>query len=198
MRLLIAVALCALVLPVAAFAKGPTDATITGPGLAKPLRLGGPRALAPGQPLEVLATHGGFFDVAWGGAPETTLADSPTKRLGPKYRVSYLVPGPSGRTDRIRQDLYPYARGGPVTYTPPGQRFFDGRRTNGGWFRATPRVKTVLVAAGLPRPVTAAPQPVSNDEGRAVPLGAWALGGALLVAAAAGLGIRRRGRAPSA
>ena len=195
---MIAVALCALLLPATALAKGPTDATITGPGLAKPLRLGGPRALAPGQPLEVLATHGGFFDVAWGGAPETTLADSPTRRLGPKYRVTYVVPGPSGRSDRIRQDLYPYARGGPVTHTPPGQPFFDGRRTNGGWFRGTPRVKNVLVAAGLPAPVKTAPRPVSNDEGRAVPLGAWALGAGLLVAAAAALGIRRRGGAASA
>jgi hypothetical protein len=198
-RLLIAAVLCLLVLPATALAKGPTGATITGPGLAEPLRLGGPRALAPGQPLEVLATQGGFFAVAWGAAPGKALAHSPTKPLGPKYRVSYLVPGPSGSEDRIRQDLYPYARGGPVTYTPAGQPFFDGRRTNGGWFRAAPKVTDVLVAAGLPaKTAKAAPPRPTKDDRPAVPLAAWALGGALLVAAAAAFGIRRHGRPASA
>jgi hypothetical protein len=152
-RIGIAVALCALVLPAAALAKGPTAATITGPGLAKPLKLGGRTGWRPGSAMEALVRYGGFFQVAWGGQPNRTLWKSPTRHLGRRYRVVYLVPGPSGRDDRIRQDLYPFAQGGPVTYTPAGQRFFGTKRTLGGWFRAQRQLTRALVAAGLPRPV---------------------------------------------
>ena len=73
--------------------------------------------------------RGGFFEVAWGTQPRRVLAKSPTRNLGPKYSVVYVVPGPSGQNDLIRQDLYPHAKGGPVTYTPAGQPFFGNRRT---------------------------------------------------------------------
>ena len=56
----------------------------------------------------------------------------------------------NGNEDLIRQDLYPYAAGGPVTYIPAGQTLFETRQTVGGWYRATPDVKGVLVRAGLP------------------------------------------------
>ena len=195
MRIGIAALLFALALPAAAMGKGPIEATITGPGLAKPLKLGGPNALRPGAPMEVLASRSGFFEVAWGGSPDRILASSPTKPLGPKYRVVYLVPGPSGQEDLIRQDLYPFARGGPLTYTPPGQPFFGTRKTHGGWFRATPSLTTSLVAAGLPTPGSPS---ASTDEDSGPPLGLWALAAMLGLAAVAVVGTRRRARAASA
>jgi hypothetical protein len=195
MRTAIAVALCALALPASALAKGPTEATITGPGLARPLTFGGPGALAPGEPLEVMSTRGGFFEVAFGTSPGRSVDASPTTHLGPKYQVNYLVPDQFGTKDRIRQDLYPFARGGPVTYTPPGQPFFE-TRTVGGWFRADMRLTNTLVAAGLPRPGRSASPPAPDDGGPAAPIGLWALVGGLLIAAAA-LGIRRFGRPAS-
>jgi hypothetical protein len=199
-RIGIVVALCALVLPAGAFAKGPTAATITGPGLAKPLKLGGgPHALANGSPMQVLMMRGGFFQVAWGTQPRRTRAKRPTKELGPKYDVVYVVPGPSGQDDRIRQELYPHAQGGPVTYTPAGQRFFDSRRTHGGWFRADSRLRTVLVAAGLPTPASRTTPPAAHDDdGAATPFALWALLATLALAGIAALALRRRARPASA
>jgi hypothetical protein len=46
-------------------------------------------------------------------------------------------------------DVYPYAAGGAVTYTAPGQPIFSSE-TDGGWFRG-PELKRVLVQTGLPR-----------------------------------------------
>lgn len=197
MRIGIAVALCALVLPAAALAKGPTAATITGPGLEQPLKLGGgPHALRNGAPMEVLMTRGGFFQVAWGGQPGRTLRKAPTTSLGPKYRVVYLVPGPSGNDDRIRQDIYPFASGGPVTYTPAGQPFFDTRRTIGGWFRARPQLTTMLVAAGLPEPAEGG-TPAADDDA-SPPVGLLALVATLGLAGVAAIAFRRRARPASA
>jgi hypothetical protein len=195
-RIGIAALLFALALPAVALAKGPTQATITGPGLAEPLKLGGPNGWRAGSPMEVLTTGGGFFQVAWGGSPGRILAKSPTARLGPRYRVVYLVPGPSGQDDRIRQDLYPFARGGPLTYTPPGQPFFDTRRTLGGWFRGAPDLKSVVVAPSAPSPVRR--QPASADEDSGPPRALWALVPILALAAVAVVGTRRRARAVSA
>jgi hypothetical protein len=193
----VALLVLTLLLPSTALAKGPTEATITGPGLEEPLKLGGPNALAPGEPLEVLASRAGFFEVAWGTDPGKRLGKSPTTQLGPKYRVTYLVPGPSGTDDLIRQDLYPFARGGRVTYTPGGQRFFDTRRTLGGWFRAARSVKAELVAAGLPEPTARASAPAPDHGGPGKPIGLVALVAALFVGAAA-FAIRRRVRPASA
>lgn len=197
MRIGIAVALCALVLPAQALSKGPTAATITGPGLAKPLKLGGgPNALRNGEPMEVLMNHGGFFQVAWGSQPGRTLAEAPTRSLGPRYGVVYLVPGPYGKDDLVRQDLYPFARGGPLSYTPAGQPFFDTRRTRGGWFRARAELKTMLVGAGLPEQ---APDgaPAAGDDA-SPPVALFALVAALALAGIAGAAFRRRARPASA
>ena len=195
MRIGIAALLFALALPAVALAKGPTQATVAGPGLAEPLKLGGPSGWRAGSPMEVLTTGGGFFQVAWGGSPGRILAKSPTSRLGPKYRVVYVVPGPSGQDDRIRQDLYPFARGGPLTYTPPGQPFFDTRRTLGGWFRGAPDLKRVVVAA---RPPSPGRPPASAGEDSGPPLALLGLVAVLGLAAVALAGTRRRIRAASA
>jgi hypothetical protein len=198
-RIGIALVALALALPAAALAKGPTDATITGPGLSEPLKLGGERALAPGEPLEALMSRGGFFQVAWGGSPRRILDRSPTAGLGPKYEVVYVVPGPSGQTDLIRQDLYPYAEGGELTYTPPGQRFFGTRKTHGGWFRATAGLTEALVEAGLPTEAavarSAAPPPADGGAPPGWPAALLAVVG-LVVAAT--LLLRRRLRPAAA
>jgi hypothetical protein len=180
-------------------AKGPTAATITGPGLEKPLRLGGgPNALANGTPMQVLMMRGGFFQVAFGSQPRRILAKSPTEDLGPKYLVVYVLPGPAGQEDLIHQELYPHARGGPVSYTRADQRFFGRMKTVGGWFRARPVLTTALVEAGLPAaPTGATATQVAGDDG--LPPAAYA--GILLalgLAAVAILAVRRSARPASA
>jgi hypothetical protein len=90
--------------------------------------------------------------------------------LGPKYVVTYRFDfGPSTADDVIRQDLYPYAEGGPVTYTPPGQQFtteeFDAPIPS-GWYQTTPAFFDFLVENGLPatNPVGGAAKPAPRIE----------------------------------
>jgi hypothetical protein len=51
---------------------------------------------------------------------------------------------------RVVQLVYPYAKAGAVTYMKPGQPFWNTERAHGGWFRASARLKRMLVRAGLP------------------------------------------------
>ena len=149
-RYLIAAALVALALPVVAAAKGPVSASMSGPGLE-----GGTLAFSgdgegPGTALGTLATSGGFFAQMFGQTPDPTLATRPTGTLGVRYTVVYIVPGPNGIRSRVVQLVYPYAQPVPLTYMKPGQRFWGTERAHGGWFRASPGWKKMLVRAGLP------------------------------------------------
>src|SRR5262249_34724093 len=76
--------------------------------------------------------------------------------LGPRYVVTYTVPGvtprPGEQFGRIRQDLYPRAAGGPLVYTPRGQHGFGGPLPVTGWLRATPRLSRPLAPLGISPP----------------------------------------------
>ena len=88
------------------------------------------------------------------------------------------MPGPNGASDTLVQDLYPYADPTPVTFTAPGQRYFENERTVGGWFVASTALKDELIAVGLPEaPSTGSPAIPRTSIEVAV--------GALLAAAAA-------------
>jgi hypothetical protein len=152
MRLFVA-AVAALVLAAPALAKGPDEATITGPGLKGGgihLSSGGGDP-SSGTPLGNLVEQGGWFQVTFGQEPDYRLPKRPAGDLGPKYEVKYRVPGPGGDTSTINQDLYPYATPSPVTYTKPGQSFFDDQKTRGGWYAASPDLTETLFQIGFPR-----------------------------------------------
>ncbi len=178
---LAAAALAALALPTAASAKGPTEGSISGPGFSKVVKVlydgGG------GSAGDNLTQASGFFPAAFGQSPDPMLHVKPAGPLGPRYAVAWKVPGGSGTTFRIRQDLYPYARGGAVTYTKPGQPIF-GMSTRGGWYR-DPQLKRTLVSLGLP---TSAPSDGSGFNYTLV----FGLIGAGLLGAAALLFVRRQ------
>ncbi|HEV8251352.1 MAG TPA: hypothetical protein VGQ15_15385 [Gaiellaceae bacterium] len=153
-RLLLIVAV-ALALPTAALAKGPSEAVVTGPGIDdNGLVISG---LGDDSGLTGLS---GFFPATFGQSPDPMLSSPPEETLGQKYRIRYTVPGPSGSDATIVQDVYPYAEPNPVTFTPPGQRFFDTERTRGGWYVSTIGLRNVLVHAGLP-----AESPVADSGG---------------------------------
>jgi hypothetical protein len=120
------------------------EANITGPGL------GG------GLTIEALDTEGLWesgIDVA--GGLDDTRADSVEELgltpadLGPRYLVTYRF---DGGNDLIRQDLYPYTKGGPVTYTPPGQELTAGVNMpiTAGWYQSSLGFFHYLVDHGLP------------------------------------------------
>jgi hypothetical protein len=147
-RVVLAVALVALLLPLAAQAKGPSSASISGPGLDRALAVTGNGELT-GTPLGRLTMTGGFFAQAFGQVPDPTFATRPVGAIGPRYKAVYVVPGPNGIQSRLVQWIYPYAKPGPLTYMRPRQAFWEYERSHGGWFRAT-GLRRILVRMGLP------------------------------------------------
>jgi hypothetical protein len=149
-------ALIGLVVSTLAFAsasqaKGPAAATIDGPGTGGGVSLGGGGEPGNGVLLGTFTQQAGLFPALFRPTPDPMLDSPPAGDLGPRYTVTYRLPGPSGTEDDIRQDLYPYAKGGPVTYTQAGQRFFETRTTRGGWYQASSALKDTLLKLGLPR-----------------------------------------------
>ena len=176
-------ALAALVATAPAAAKGPSTASLTGPGLDHALPIKGEGEAGPGTPLGSLVQLGGFFPQVFLQVPDSTTRTRPTGDLGPRYRMVYRVPGPNG-ISTVVQDVYPYAKT-PVTYMSPNQHFWGGgNRTHGGWFVAGPGLKATLVAAGLPESPPSA-------SGGSVPW-AWMATGVLAVIVLLALVLRRR------
>jgi hypothetical protein len=183
-RLSIVFALAALALPTVASAKGPSEGSISGPGFAKVVKVlndgGG------GSAGDNLTQESGFFPAAYGQSPDPMLHGKPAG-LGPRYTIAWKVPSGGSAIFRIRQDLYPYARGGAVTFTKPGQPIF-GTHTRGGWYRDA-ELKRTLVGLGL---ASTAPRGSSGSSSRN-----WTLAGALALVGAVGaatLVLRRRQR----
>jgi hypothetical protein len=178
----------ALLFPAAAAAKGPSEASVSGPGLGKALELSG-GGEQMGTPLGNLTMEAGLFPASFGQSPDPMLKARPSGELGPKYTIHYVVPGPNGTTYRIDQDLYPYAKVGAVTYTKPGQPIFDSK-TLGGWYLGGLPLKLTLVHQGLPAKAPDSGTNMALLAGIAVP------GGIGLAAAAAFITGRRRNPRP--
>jgi hypothetical protein len=177
--------LAALAVAAPSSAKGPTAASLTGPGLGHMLRISGYGEGGTGTPLGALVQLGGFFPQAFGQSPDPTTRTQPVADLGPRYRVVYRVPGPSARS-RLVQDVYPYAKPRPVTHMRAGQHFW-GMRSHGGWFVGEAGLKRALVKAGLPE----SPPTASSSRG-SFPW-AWTVGGAVAAVVLAVLALRRLG-----
>ena len=152
-RLAVLLVCAVLAFATAAQAKGPSRATIEGPGLDKPIRLSGDSESnnATASPFYRFVQEVGFFPAVFCcQEPNPMLSTRPKGVLGPKYTIVYAVPGPENKTYRVMQDLYPYASGGPLVHTAPGQRIFGTMQTSGGWFRAQPTLNERLISRGLP------------------------------------------------
>jgi hypothetical protein len=176
--------------PALALAKGPSEASIEGPGLSGSLTLPGGEGNGL---LGDFIMSAGFFPAVFRQSPDPMLEARPQATLGPKYVVTYVVPGPSGKEDLLYQDVYPYAKPDPVTYTEPGQRFWGTEETRGGWFVGLYGLEDQLVKVGLP-----ATAPAATADEDPVPwtvVAAFAVLGALLVLALGALARRRRPQA---
>jgi hypothetical protein len=187
-RLAVLIGCAALALAGEAAAKGPDRATISGPGLDKPVVLKGDSESASqaASPFFRFVQDVGFFPAVFPQTPNPMLPGRPKGLLGPRYSIVYRVPGPDRNFFRMTQDLYPYAAGGPVTYMPAGQSIF-GMKTFGGWYQAALDARARIVSLGLP---------ARAPGSRGLSGGAWAgIGVGGLIALAAGtLGVRRRMR----
>ena len=174
-----------------ALAKGTTQASITGPGLAHPVTVSvaaGSEAL-PGQgdALSSLADQTGLFTVLFGPSfGDVRMPDMPSRlrpppaaaTLGPQYTVTYTVPGiapaPGQASDQIRQYLYPRAAGGPVIYTLPGQQGLGQPLQATGWLRGTPQLTATLTRLGIPSGASLPSAPSSAASVPAAPVPAAA------------------------
>jgi hypothetical protein len=94
------IALIAVLSPTSALAKGPSSASIEGPGIVGSIDVGGePGSGEPesGGTLAQLAEHAGMFAVGL-GVGTTQLSDQrPDGELGPELTVEFTVPGPDTR-----------------------------------------------------------------------------------------------------
>src|SRR5215471_7863445 len=202
----------AVTLATPALAKGPSQATITGPGLAHTIVVSGNGE--PGLPgtLATLAGETSLFTVLFGadetGLPAPVRLHTPLRKasLGPRYTVIYTVPGvtpqPGEQFGRIHQDLYPGAAGGPIIYTPPGQDGFGQPLQGTGWLRASPQLTRTLAQLGVPSRsgTQSAPQtrPPAAHPAAAHQAGSPALGWLIAAAALASAGLLLRRRKPAA
>jgi hypothetical protein len=191
-RVIGAVALiAALALPAAASAKGPSLARITGPGLTATVTINGDGEGGTATALGLLVNETGFFPQTFGQSPDPLLREQPAARqLGARYTVTYIVPGPS--TSVLRQDLYPYAAGGALSYMEPGQQIWD-QKTHGGWYRAgiSSELRQMLVNAGLPATAPAAVRSRNTSHLKQVRV-ALGAGAGIVLAAGALILLRRR------
>jgi hypothetical protein len=163
-----------------ALAKGATQASITGPGLARPVTISAQGEAVPGQgdTLSSLAEQTGLFPALFGPGGRTPDEPSPLRTpppaasLGPKYVLTYTVPGvpdPSQMHGHIRQYLYPRAVGGPVIYTLPGQQGFGQPLQVTGWARGTSQLTATLTRLGVPAGASLPSTPGSTASVSATP-----------------------------
>ncbi|HTE68701.1 MAG TPA: hypothetical protein VK942_08090, partial [Actinomycetes bacterium] len=124
----------------------------------------------------------------------------PTGRRGPRYTITWTFPNGQGTDDTVRQSVWPYAAGGPLTYMASGQPVLESR-TKGGWYRASDSLRQNLISLGLPerQPLAApAPAPAALAPEPAAPAPAvWprvaaGLGLLLLLTVGGALLLRRR------
>ncbi len=114
LALIPAVAVVLACTPAEAKGGDPVKAVIRGPGLVEPIVIRGNMGMPLGDRYWA-------FALTMFGSSSDPSSDAPlsTGDLGPRYLVQYVDPCCG---HRVRQYLYPYASGGPVTYTPSGQR----------------------------------------------------------------------------
>jgi hypothetical protein len=208
---MLVLALLLAAVPTAAQAKGASAATISGGGSGGlpggPIDLAGDGEPGSGTDLANLAEAAGVFALLWEDGQSGALDAAPaaTGERGPRYTITWTFPNGAGGEDKVRQSVWPYAAGGPVTYMRPGQPVLDST-TKGGWYRSADNLRQTLITLGLPdRPPLAVPAapaasatPAAGSAPAADPAPAlWpriAVGAGLLLAAAAGgaLLLRRR------
>jgi hypothetical protein len=151
----LAVSLLLAVVPTAAQAKGASAATISGGGPGGlpggPITMKGDGEPGSGSDLSSLAEDAGMWALLFeDGAPGAVdAAPTPAAQRGPRYTVTWTFPNGAGTEDQVRQLVWPYAAGGPVTYLAPGQKVLDAR-TEGGWYKASDALRTSMIGLGLP------------------------------------------------
>lgn len=147
----------------AALAKGARSATIDGGGLPGPIDVNAGSAGGDGFGLVRLAEAAGFFPAVFGQRPDP-LIERPSGELGPRFVITWLMPGPT-ESSSIVQYLYPLAEAGAVTFTPADQDYLGPGTSVGGWYKGGLKLSKVLVDLGMPESATTTLTPQSRTSG---------------------------------
>ena len=100
-------------LAVPALAKGPLQATITGPNIDSPIVLTGVGEPGAGSNLSDLADATGFWELVLGAdSGLDVLKTAPTENLGDPYYVNWHLDDRGGAA--VTSVIYPHAEGGAV------------------------------------------------------------------------------------
>jgi hypothetical protein len=202
------IAVLLVAVPTVARAKGASAATISGGGSGGlpggPITLKGDGEPGSGTDLANLADQAGVFTLLFEDGSGGELEAVPTGRRGPRYTITWTFPNGQGTDDTVRQSVWPYAAGGPLTYMASGQPVLESR-TKGGWYRASDSLRQNLVSLGLPdrqplaasAPAPAAPAPEPATPAPSPSPAVWprvaaGLGLLLLLAVGGTLLLRRR------
>jgi hypothetical protein len=162
------VALAVTGLAAPALAKGENErfsvsVVITGPALNRPIRMSGTihgflYSEQQPSPLADLFRRSGVMGFTEPGSGYYTIAPD-LATLGPKYEVSYTLQLPD-TTNPIVENLYPYAKGGPMVFARGNQRI-EGGKVPSAWYVAPSSLLTTLVGLGFPRTAPVVPAAAS-------------------------------------
>jgi hypothetical protein len=202
---MLVLALLLAAVPTAAQAKGASAAKISGGGPGGlpggPIDMKGDGEPGSGTDLANLAEAAGVFALLWedGQPGALTSAPLPPAQRGARYTITWTFPNGDGGEDQVRQSVWPYAAGGPLTFMATGQKVLDGT-TRGGWYRAGDNLRQLLVTLGLPNraPLTApspappAPAPAADPSPALWPKVAGGVALVLALTAGVALILRRR------
>ncbi|MFQ5968624.1 MAG: hypothetical protein ACE5MI_13620 [Acidimicrobiia bacterium] len=147
LRLTVSVGLAAVLvaIPSSALAKGAIEVTVEAEdGTVQTLTDTAESA------LQNLAESAHVYSAIFRTDPGILMADPPSGDLGPRLSLLWDL----GFAEPVRQDIYPLAEDGPVTYVAPGQRLggdptSEVNRTFGGWFRADTDLSAALESIGF-------------------------------------------------
>lgn len=150
-RLLIGPMVVAVLMAIAgpALAKGPQGATISGPGIERPIVIDGDGEYGNGTAFSAFVEATGFWQLVFAadfaGGANGLLADAPTDDLGVAYTITWHL-----ADARVEAIVYPLAAGGSLTYMAPDV-WVPGLNveTEGGWFRAPQALAPMLEGYGV-------------------------------------------------
>jgi len=148
-----AIGVVTVVAPQQAAAKGAERLTVSGVGVGR-IVLDGRSDDAMWQIAELTAFHEVVFEGGdlSGGRKAVRAVRPSTGELGPRIGLAWDMhhtAGAPGVDVPLRQDLFPYAAGGPMLRTPPGQEVY-GTPVDSAWHRVEPALVEVLAALGIP------------------------------------------------
>lgn len=137
-----------------------------------------------------MVQESGFFPQLDAGRSDDLVTTRPAADLGPRYEVTYTLNGPEGPAS-VTQYVYPYAPDVVWTYMPPGQHFWTGEESSGGWYSAPASLRGMLIKAGLPTSLSRSTRPSTSES---FPVLGIAAAFILLATSSAAILVRNRGR----